>query len=147
VPGEPSTGADERLAYFAAKAPACTWPGVDRAGQVEGTVGQSQEGITARLSPDGTREWRSPRSRSKNATSGSTDLARGTRTRLTFDSTIENNPAWNPAGDRVLFSGSESPSANIYMQPADGSGKPRSWPRGSGDACRATADAGVRTSA
>jgi eukaryotic-like serine/threonine-protein kinase len=120
--GEPSTGADGTLAYFAGEGARLHLAWVDRAGQVEGTVGQSQEGITRpRLSPDGTRVAVSALE-VENRDIWVHDLARGTRTRLTFDSTIENNPAWNPAGDRVLFSRVESPSANIYMQPADGSG-------------------------
>ena len=120
--GEPSAGADGSLAYFAGEGSRMHLAWVDRAGQVEGTVGQSQEGIVRpRVSPDGTRVAVSALE-VENRDIWIHDLARGTKTRLTFDATPENNPAWTPAGDRVLFSRTESPGANIYIQAADGSG-------------------------
>jgi eukaryotic-like serine/threonine-protein kinase len=50
------------------------------------------------------------------------DLTRETLTRLTFEGTTNGSPVWTADGKRVAFS-SGSP-ANLFWQPADGSGKP-----------------------
>jgi serine/threonine-protein kinase len=120
--GEPSAGADGSLIYFSGEGSRLHLAWVSRSGQLEGLVGQPQEGMSRpRLSPDGTRVAVSAME-VENRDIWIHDVARGTKTRLTFDATPENNPSWTPAGDRVLFGRAESPSANIYMQPVDGSG-------------------------
>ena len=52
------------------------------------------------------------------------DLARGVRTRLTFDpSTSDENPTWSPDGRTLVFaSHAKSANANIYQKSATGDG-------------------------
>jgi serine/threonine protein kinase/Tol biopolymer transport system component len=50
------------------------------------------------------------------------DLARETLTRLTFEGTINHNPAWTPDGKRIAFNSDKEGTTNIYWQLADGSG-------------------------
>jgi serine/threonine protein kinase len=53
------------------------------------------------------------------------DLQRGTRTRITFESGIQNTPLWAPDG-KTMFYGSNSGGVNhIYAKAADGSGSVR----------------------
>jgi eukaryotic-like serine/threonine-protein kinase len=50
------------------------------------------------------------------------DLARETMTRLTFEGTVNHNPAWTPDGKRIAFNSDKEGLPKIYWQLADGSG-------------------------
>jgi len=50
------------------------------------------------------------------------DLARGTKTRLTFDSANDSYEIWTPDGTRILFSSNRKGHLDIYSKSADGSG-------------------------
>ena len=95
---------------------------INRAGQVERTIGQTQEGlIQPRLSPDGSRVAVSAQE-ADNRDIWIQDVARGTKTRLTFDPAVEAAPAWSADGSRVSFTRIEGPGPGTYMQKADGTG-------------------------
>jgi len=50
------------------------------------------------------------------------NLARGTRTRLTFSDGIEGPAVWSPDGSELIYSSDEDGSDDLYRKPADGSG-------------------------
>jgi len=50
------------------------------------------------------------------------DLHRATLARLTFEGNTNITPAWTPDGKRISFQSNKTGPANIYWQPADGSG-------------------------
>ncbi len=51
------------------------------------------------------------------------DLARGTRTRLTFGDGIEGPAVWSPDGSELIYSSDEDGSDDLFRKPSDGSGE------------------------
>jgi len=50
------------------------------------------------------------------------DLARGVRTRFTFDPAVDNaSPVWSPEGSRIVFSSNRKGRFNLYVKGASGS--------------------------
>jgi Tol biopolymer transport system component len=49
------------------------------------------------------------------------DLARGTRSRLTFDNITHFEPVWTPDGTRVAYTNGTPPNSSIHWKRADGS--------------------------
>ncbi|MGD8328901.1 MAG: protein kinase [Acidobacteriota bacterium] len=50
------------------------------------------------------------------------DIARGTRTRLTFSDGIEGPAVWSPDGSELIYSSDQDGSDDLWRKPADGSG-------------------------
>ena len=50
------------------------------------------------------------------------DLARGTRTRLTFEASGEMYPVWMPDGQSIIYSSARNGSQNLYRRASDGTG-------------------------
>lgn len=50
------------------------------------------------------------------------DLARGVRTRLTFDPSTNLRPIWSPDGSRIVFSSNRKGSFHIYQKASNGAG-------------------------
>jgi Tol biopolymer transport system component/predicted Ser/Thr protein kinase len=50
------------------------------------------------------------------------DLSRETLTRLTFEGSVNENPAWTPDGKRIAFTSNKEGPLSIFWQLADGSG-------------------------
>jgi eukaryotic-like serine/threonine-protein kinase len=50
------------------------------------------------------------------------DLARGTRTRLTFGPTMNTYPQWSPDGKWIVYSSKRNDSFKLFRKPSDGSG-------------------------
>ena len=96
---------------------------VSRSGEIEGTIGQPQGRIwEPALSADGLRvavQGHEP---------GSIDIyihdvERGTKTRLTFDPALDDEPTWAPDGDRIAFTSIRiDGSHDILIKAVDGTG-------------------------
>jgi eukaryotic-like serine/threonine-protein kinase len=96
---------------------------VDQSGKVLEKAGQPQREITAPvISPDG-RKVALSADENNNRDVWIQDLARGTRTRLTFDTALEYPLAWSPAGDRVFFVEGVGGNPAIRSKAADGTGE------------------------
>lgn len=94
---------------------------VDRTGQAETLVNESDSYQFPRLSPDGKKLVVST------AVEGVSsiwvvDLERGTRTRVVMDGNID-YPEWTPDGTRVTFVGREEGTWGVYSKRADGTGE------------------------
>lgn len=75
------------------------------------------------LSPDGTRAAVSLIDSAKRARDiWLFDVARGSRTRLTFDPFDELSSIWSPGGDRVLFASSRSRPFELFQTASSGAG-------------------------
>jgi Tol biopolymer transport system component len=111
-PGSSAT-ADDRLVWM------------DRTGKLLGTVGEPSSYKGLRLSPDG-----------KRVVVGAGDpvidiwifdLARGTRTRLTFDPGTHIEPTWSADGQKVVFAvqngATYQAGSTIHAKPANGGGQ------------------------
>jgi serine/threonine-protein kinase len=122
--GAPSVSNDGTLAYLPMMSSSQTlrmvW--VNRKGEILGTVGQEQRAIIhPALSPDGKRVVVAALEDDMDIWVH--DVARGTKTRLTFDAVREAQPTWSPDGNRILYF---SPNGTKVMaQSVDGSGTPQ----------------------
>jgi len=77
--------------------------------------------VETRISPDGQRLAMTELN-SDNWDVWVYDLARGTRTRLTFGDGIEGPAVWSPDGSELIYSSDEDGSDDLYRKLADGSG-------------------------
>jgi Tol biopolymer transport system component len=94
-----------------------------RDGKPLGAIGEPDRYFYPALSPDGTRLAVNL----FNGTQGTQaiwifDLARGTKTRLTFGAASQGAPAWSPDGKTVFYQSNASGGFHIYSKAADGSG-------------------------
>jgi len=97
-----------------------TW--FDQQGNPTGTLGEPGEYANPAISPDGSRvavTMGPPAGRDI----WILDVARGTRTRFTFDPAQDDYPAWSPDGKFIAFSSNRSGQMDLYIKPADGSGE------------------------
>jgi Tol biopolymer transport system component len=97
-----------------------TW--FDRSGKQLGTVGDRADFGDLFLSPDGTRATASLRSGSQPTDSWVIDLARGVRTRFTFDPSDEFEGVWSPDGNTIAFNSSRKGRLDLYQKSASGVG-------------------------
>jgi Tol biopolymer transport system component len=97
---------------------------LDRSGKILEPIGQPQREIfTPRLSPEGRRVAVSA-DENNNRDIWIHDIARQTRTRLTFDPSIDLMEVWSPQGDRVYFGdGGAAGGGSIKSAAADGTGQ------------------------
>jgi len=122
----PSVSNDGTLAYVRGAAHTLSqmvW--VDRAGKMLEKVGQPQHEILfPLLSPDGKRVALSADD-NNNRDVWIQDLARGTRTRLTFDPSPDYPLAWSPSGDVLFYLVGTAGAGTLMSKSADGTGEPR----------------------
>ncbi|MDA2938615.1 hypothetical protein MYX75_10175, partial [Acidobacteria bacterium AH-259-A15] len=128
----PSVSSDRTLIYVRRASTALTqmvW--VNRSGQVESAIGQPQrQWPFPALSPDGERVAVGA-DENDNWDIWIHDVARGTKTRLTFSDGMDTEPAWSPAGDQIVFRSGDNPSEyNISVKAADGTGQPQTLVKG-----------------
>jgi eukaryotic-like serine/threonine-protein kinase len=99
-----------------------TW--FDRAGKQIGVLGDPiAQGDGPQLSPDGMRAWIAI----LDPTQGTQDLwiydvARGLRTRFTFDPADENGAAWSPDGSQIIFRSNRKGHYDLYQKASSGAG-------------------------
>ena len=96
---------------------------MDRSGKQLGALGQPGIITDPRLSPDGktlAEVVTDPQAR--NVDLWLVDLARGVRTRFTFNPAVEKYPTWSPDGTKIAFSSVRSGQFDIYVKPANGTG-------------------------
>lgn len=93
----------------------------NRAGKKLETVGQPLEMVGPALSPDGQRVAVGSLG-GENRDIWIHDLARSTKTRLTFEDQTESNPAWSPSGRELVYRLTGSPE-RIIRRAADGTGE------------------------
>jgi Tol biopolymer transport system component len=96
---------------------------VARDGKQISAVAEPDRYFYPALSPDGTRLAVNL----FNGTQGTQaiwifDLARGTRTRLTFGTASQLSPAWSPDGNTIFYQSNAIGGYHIYSKAADGSG-------------------------
>ncbi|HEY6372200.1 MAG TPA: hypothetical protein VIX37_16610 [Candidatus Sulfotelmatobacter sp.] len=94
-----------------------------RDGKPVSTVGDPDRYFYPALSPDGTRLAINL----FNSTQGTQaiwilDLARGTKTRLTFGTASQLSPAWSPDGKTVFYQSNSNGGFHLYAKAPDGSG-------------------------
>ena len=94
---------------------------VDRAGQEEPTAVPEAEYVWARVSPDGDRVASHSVERD-NTDVWISELARGTRIRLTTDLAADSRPLWTQDGERIVFASDRGGSWGLYARAADGTG-------------------------
>jgi eukaryotic-like serine/threonine-protein kinase len=110
------------LAYRSSTSTTLTLAWFDRNGNPAATLGEPGDYSNPAVSPDGTRVavaigfaglrdiW-------------ILDIARGARTRFTFDPADDNSPVWSPDGKNIVFSSNRKRQFQLFIKPADGSGE------------------------
>jgi len=112
------------LAYVPGVSPNRELVWFDRGGKELGSVGEPGIYISPALSPDEKRVAvgvRDPRAGS--ADIWLVDLARGIRSRFTFDPANETTARWSPDGSRVVFSSNREGFTNFYEKSSSGAGE------------------------
>ena len=95
----------------------------DRGGKELGLLGERGEYFSVELSPDGTRAAINVRDRPRNTNDiWVYDIARGLRTRLTFDPGREGAAIWSPDGTRIAFDSDRAGSRRVYWKSSSGVG-------------------------
>jgi len=94
---------------------------VDRDGKISRTLPEFGTFFAPTISPDGKRVAVGLDS-GGNVDIWIFDIARGTRTRLTFDPAVDAYPVWTADGKKVIFSSTRNGQNDFYSKNSDGSG-------------------------
>lgn len=98
-----------------------TW--FDRKGVRGQTVGEATDQMAVELSPDGTRLGVSSLDTTRDTRDiWMHDLARGLRTRFTFDAADDIHTVWSSDGSQVTFNSRRSGRLGLFLKPASGAG-------------------------
>jgi len=111
------------LAYQPFSGPGSQLIWFDRAGRQLGTLGEPADYGDVDISPDGRRAVASVLDRGVSTRDlWVFDLARGVRTRLTFDPADDVTPVWSADGTRIMFASNRAGHYDIYTKIATGTG-------------------------
>ena len=94
----------------------------DRTGKQIGVLGDAAAYTDVELSPDGKRAAVSIPDEGKGRNIWIYDVARGLRTRFTFDPADQLTSIWSPDGARILFNSRRNGSLDLYEKAASGAG-------------------------
>ncbi len=109
------------LAYQTGQGVSAQFLWVDAHGNKVGTVGEAGNQVFPRLSPNGARlAYVTQDPQSKNVDIWIMDLARGVRTRFTFDPAADLSPIWSPDGSRIVFASARKGHTDLYVKDASG---------------------------
>jgi len=94
----------------------------DRRGKQVGVLGEQNNYLMPKVSPDGKKLAVSiAASNYSTANLWVFDLARGTKSRLTFSSATDGYPSWSPDGKRIAFQSNRDGTSHLYQVASDGS--------------------------
>jgi Tol biopolymer transport system component len=95
----------------------------DRAGKQLGVLGDAAQYTDLELSPDGKRASFSIADQAGNGRDiWLYDVARGLRTRFTFDSAGERESIWSPDGSKIVFNSNRKGHLDLYQKTSSGAG-------------------------
>jgi len=97
-----------------------TW--YDRAGKADGSLASDNFNVI-RFSPDGHRLGASIYDNSGGEDIWLFDLARGVRTRFTFDPALDDDPVWSRDGSMIVFDSNRGGTYALYEKPSNGARK------------------------
>ena len=114
------------LAYLPASGPGSQLAWFDRSGQRLGTLGEPADYGDVALSPDGRRAAVTVLDGAVNTRDiWVFDIARGVRTRVTFDPSDDVTPAWSADSTQLVFASNRAGHFDIYQKAASGVGMER----------------------
>ncbi len=93
-----------------------------RDGKQSGSMGDIDRYMDPAISPDGKRVAAGLLNNQGIVDIWTFDLARGTRTRLTFGPSVQRYPLWSPDGKTIIYASNATGSFQMFSKPADGSG-------------------------
>jgi len=97
----------------------------NRSGSAIGSLGEAADYSSPALSPDGQRLAVCIRDSSGKRDIWVFDLARGTKTAVTFDPADESNPTWSPDGSEIAYSSDRRGHREMYAKSSSGTGQER----------------------
>lgn len=95
---------------------------VARDGRQIGPMGDWDRYFDPAISPDGKRVAAGLLTNLGTIDIWTFDLARGTKTRLTFGPSVQRYPVWSPDGKTIFYASNGKGAFQIFSKPADGSG-------------------------
>ncbi|MFI5251682.1 MAG: protein kinase [Bacteroidota bacterium] len=96
---------------------------LDRKGNLVGKIGEPAQIGSAALSPDEKKiayDVYDPQSKNKDI--WIYELARGIKTRFTFDPSVDELPNWSPDGSKIIFHSDRKGHYDLYQKTTDGEG-------------------------
>ncbi|MBZ5589864.1 MAG: serine/threonine-protein kinase [Acidobacteriia bacterium] len=123
--GRFSVSQDRNLVYLTGQSDQARVVWMNAVGQQTGTVGEPSIVGGIKLSPSGqTLAEILQEPQTKNVDVWLVDLARGVKTRFTFDPGADFDPVWSPDGGRIAWSSNSKGHFDLYAKSSTGAGEP-----------------------